>query len=164
MLLNCNNNFFPRLSAGPILGGGFNVKSWLIAPPQLSRRLVADAACYEMGSAQSIGTPMKISIGQSLARLKTTNVTVADVHIPDERGTASVVMNFSDGTILQAFYWRLIQDGRAILSSFDHEQKYGLPAPIDAKEQLSKIMEGKICDDAQFDVETADLIFSSAKP
>jgi hypothetical protein len=106
---------------------------------------------------------MTISIGQSLARLKTTSVTVADGHIPDERGTASVVVSFSDGTILRAFYWRLIEDGRALLSSFDHQQKYGLPAPIDAKERLSNTLDGKICNDAQFDVETADLIFFFGK-
>src|ERR1700722_8105923 len=56
---------------------------------------------------------MTISIGQCLAMLKNTSVAVADGYIPDERGTASVVVSFSDGTILRAFYWRLIEDGRA---------------------------------------------------
>ncbi len=102
---------------------------------------------------------MTVSVGESLAKLKTTSVMVADAYVPDESGTASIVMSFSDGTTLQAFYWRLVQDGRALLSSFDHQQKYGLPAPINGKEELSKILEGKICSDAQFDAETADLIF-----
>jgi hypothetical protein len=102
---------------------------------------------------------MTMSVGKSLAKLKTTSVMVADACVPDESGTASIVLSFSDGTTLQAFYWRLVQDGRALLSSFDHQQKYGLPAPINGKEQLSKILEGKICSDAQFDAETADLIF-----
>lgn len=102
---------------------------------------------------------MGSSIRQGLARLKTTSIAVADAQIPDEMGTASILMRFSDGTILKAFYWRLIQDGRALLSCFDHRQKYGLPAPIDAKEQLSKILEGKTCSNVEFEAETADLIF-----
>ena len=111
------------------------------------------------GSAQSVGMAIKMSMEESLARFKTTRVTVADEKIPDERGTASIVLSFSDGTILRAAYWRLTQDGRARLSSFDHEQKYGLPAPIDAKQQLSKILDGQVCSDAQIEVETADLVF-----
>jgi hypothetical protein len=82
---------------------------------------------------------------------------VADDNIPDAEGTAAVIVKFSDGTILKANYWRLIQDGRALLSSFDHQKKYGLPAPIDAKDQISSRLEGKICNDVQFDSETADL-------
>jgi hypothetical protein len=119
--------------------------------------------CYETASAWSIGMRMTMSVGKSLAKLKTTRVMVADACVPDESGTASIVLSFSDGTTLQAFYWRLVQDGRALLSSFDHQQKYGLPAPINGKEQLSKILEGKICSDAQFDAETADLIFFFGK-
>jgi hypothetical protein len=106
---------------------------------------------------------MTMSVGKSLAKLKATSVLVAEADVPDERGTASIIMSFSDGTKLQAFYWRLIEDGRALLSSFDHQQKYGLLAPIDAKEQLSKILKDKICSDAQLDAETADLIFLFGK-
>jgi hypothetical protein len=53
--------------------------------------------------------------------------------------------------------WRLIQSGRTRLSSFDHQKKYGLPAPIDAKKRLYSLLNGKICNDVQFDRETADL-------
>src|SRR5215471_10851055 len=106
---------------------------------------------------------MSKSFEQSLAGLRTSGIAVAADNIPDTAGTAAVVLNFSDGTVLKANYWRLIQDGRALLSSFDHQQKYGLPAPIDAKEQLSKILEGKICNDAQFDAETADVTFLFGK-
>jgi hypothetical protein len=58
---------------------------------------------------------------------------------------------------LKAHYWRLIQDGHALLSSFDHQKKYGLPAPIDAKEEISGLLKGKICHNVHFDGETADL-------
>ena len=75
---------------------------------------------------------------------------------PRRRGNG-IIVKFSDGTVLKANYWRLIQDGRALLSSFDHQKKYGLPAPIDAKEQISRRLEGRICDDVQLNSETADL-------
>ncbi|MBV8892682.1 hypothetical protein [Bradyrhizobium sp.] len=108
---------------------------------------------------------MTKSVEQSLAGLRKTGISVAADDIPDAEGTAAVVLKFSDGTVLKANYWRLIQDGRALLSSFDHKKKYGLPAPIDAKEQLSSVLEGKICNDVQFDRETADLtlLFETTK-
>jgi hypothetical protein len=52
----------------------------------------------------------------------------------------------------------VIKDGKTNLSSFDHGQKYGLPAPIDAKSQLADLLNGKTCQDARCDGETADLI------
>jgi hypothetical protein len=94
---------------------------------------------------------------QSLASLRNVSITVAADNIPDAEGTASVVVKFSDGTVLKANYWRLIQDGRALLSSFDHRKKYGLSTPIDAKEQISSLLEGKLCNDVQFDSEAGDL-------
>jgi hypothetical protein len=69
------------------------------------------------------------------------------------------VTELSDGTRLQASYWRLITSGRAELSSFDHEQQYGLPAPIDAKAELRKELDGRICIDARLDAETGNLLF-----
>ena len=100
---------------------------------------------------------MTKSFEQSLAGLRNAAMAVGADNTPDAEGTAAVVVNFSDGTVLKANYWRLIQDGRALLSSFDHQKKYGLAAPIDAKEQLSTLLEGKICNSVKFDGETADL-------
>jgi hypothetical protein len=94
---------------------------------------------------------------QNLAKLRNVSVAMAADNTPDEEGTAAVVVKFSDGTVLKASYWRLIQNGRSLLSSFDHQKKYGLPAAIDAKEQMSNRLEGKICRDVRFDSETADL-------
>lgn len=93
---------------------------------------------------------------QNLARLKNVAVTVAADNVPDEEGSAAIVMKFSDGTVLKSFYWRLVQDGRARLSSFDHQKLYGLPAPIDAKEKISAMLEGQICLNVHLDSETAD--------
>jgi hypothetical protein len=63
-------------------------------------------------------------------------------------------LKFSDGTLLQVGYSRFIQDGLARLSSFDHNKKYGLPAPIDAKEQIVGLLNGKLCREVAFDGET----------
>jgi hypothetical protein len=76
-----------------------------------------------------------------------------------EQGQASVIILFSDGTRLRATYWRLIVNRRASLTSFDHEQKYGLPAPIDAKEALRQTLDGRKCTDARMHPETGDLWF-----
>ena len=100
---------------------------------------------------------MTKSFKQGLARLRNVSVAVAADSVPDAEGTAAIVVKFSDGTVLKACYWRLTQDGRALLSSFDHQKKYGLPAPIDAKEQISDLLEGKLCSEVRFDSETADL-------
>jgi hypothetical protein len=104
-----------------------------------------------------VGPRVTKSFQQSLAKLKNVSIAVTADNIPDAEGTASIVVKFSDGTVLKAHYWRLIQDGRALLSSFDHQKKYGLPAPMDAKEQISRLLEGKICNVVQFDDQTADL-------
>jgi hypothetical protein len=93
-----------------------------------------------------------------LAQLRGAAVGVVADNIPDERGTASVVLEFADGTLLNAAYWRLIQDGIAQLSSFDHQQKYGLPTPIDAKTRIITFLDGKLCREVIFDGETGDLI------
>ncbi|MEH2497814.1 hypothetical protein V1294_004293 [Bradyrhizobium sp. AZCC 1678] len=100
---------------------------------------------------------MTKSFEQSLARLRNVSVSVIADDIPDAEGTAAIVIRFSDGTVLKAQYWRLIQDGRASLSSFDHQKKYGLPAPIDAKEEVSNRLQRQVCNGVQFDSETADL-------
>jgi hypothetical protein len=41
------------------------------------------------------------------------------------------------------FDWRIIENGRATISSFDHEQQYGLLAPINAIEMLHDVLAGK---------------------
>ncbi len=94
-----------------------------------------------------------------LSRLRTASVRVFNDDAYPEQGQASVVLLFSDGTRLRAAYWRLITNGRANLSSFDHEQKYGLPVTIDAKDVLRRTLDDRVCVDAQMDTDTADLSF-----
>ena len=72
---------------------------------------------------------------------------------------ASISLLFADGSRLRAEYWRVIQNGRASISSFDHKQKYGLPAEIDAIKELQHLLHEKILVAASLDVEAGDLNF-----
>jgi len=76
-----------------------------------------------------------------------------------EPGMASIQLSFADGTRLEAEYWRLIIDGKAGISSFDHQQKYGVPAPIDALNSLGQTLQGKVVTGAALDQNTGDLHF-----
>ena len=57
--------------------------------------------------------------------------------------------------------WRLIKDGRIVVTSDDHGQQFGLPQPVDAAEELSSIV-GRTVDEAAISSTTGDLtiIFS----
>jgi hypothetical protein len=77
-----------------------------------------------------------------------------------EPGCASLELLFANGTKLQADYWRLIDDGKVRISSFDHQQQYGLPAPIDAIREVQQLIENKLVADARLDRETGDLVFN----
>jgi hypothetical protein len=94
-----------------------------------------------------------------LSRLKSTTVRVSDSGAFPELGAASVQLIFSDGSKLRADYWRVIRDGKARDSSFDHKQKYGLPEPIDAIRHLQKELHGRRVSDACLEAKTGDLIF-----
>ena len=70
-----------------------------------------------------------------------------------------IVLRFDDGTRLQANYWRIIENGIAIISSFDHQKKYGLPGPLDAIKGLQDETSDKTITQARVDKETGDLVF-----
>jgi len=72
---------------------------------------------------------------------------------------ASLELLFANGTRLTAEYWRLVIDGAAGISSFDHQQKYGLPAPIDAVKNLCETLRDKLVTNALLDQKTGDLLF-----
>ena len=102
---------------------------------------------------------MPASLQDTLSKLMNSSVLVSPGNGFSEHGQASVALMFVDGTRLQAEYWRLIEGGAASYSSFDHEQKYGLPAPINAVEELRKRLAGRIVLEALHDKETGDLVF-----
>jgi len=70
-----------------------------------------------------------------------------------------VQLLFSNGTKLRADYWRVTKDGKAGISSFDHQQQYGLPAAIDAIAELQGQLQGKTVTDVVLEKETGDLLF-----
>jgi hypothetical protein len=96
---------------------------------------------------------------KSLLELKNETVCVAASNYYGDSERASVQLLFGNGTKLRADYWRVTKDGSASISSFDHEQKYGLPAPIDAVEELKSHLGDKVLIDVRLDKETGDLLF-----
>ncbi|HEY6413014.1 MAG TPA: hypothetical protein VIX42_04975 [Edaphobacter sp.] len=102
---------------------------------------------------------MSATLDQFLSNLRHTSVQVSAGNGYPEPGQASLGLLFANGTKLRAEYWRLINDGKAGRSSFDHQQRYGLPAPIDAIRELQEHIQGKLVTDAQLDRETGDLVF-----
>lgn len=96
---------------------------------------------------------------KSLLEFKNETVRVAASNYYADFGRASVELLFGNGTRLRADYWRVTRDGSANISSFDHEQKYGLPAPINAVEELKSHLGDKVLIDVRLDKETGDLLF-----
>jgi hypothetical protein len=94
---------------------------------------------------------------KSLSNLKNGSVRVSATNDYPEPGLAWVQLLFVDGSKLRASYWRITKGGKAGLSSFDHKQQYGLPAPIDAIEALQEELQGKTLTEARLDRETGDL-------
>lgn len=99
------------------------------------------------------------SFDRKLLSLKGGTVRVSASGAYPEPGQASILMVFSDGTKLRAAYWRIIKNGRASVSSFDHNQKYGLPAPIDAIEHLTNELRERVILGARHEKSTGDLWF-----
>jgi len=79
---------------------------------------------------------------ESLSKLKSSEVQVSELEAPPTFGAAPVQIIFTEGASLKADYWRLMQGGKALISSFDHNQKYGLPEPVNAIEELRTALNG----------------------
>jgi hypothetical protein len=97
------------------------------------------------------------------AKMPIANGPVRIAGVTDEDVTeVAVQITFADDAVLTGTYWRLIVDEQAVLSSFDHGQQYGLPAPIDAIAELAKELEGHSLNEVRLDKETADVVLSFA--
>jgi hypothetical protein len=96
----------------------------------------------------------------SLALLKGTKVRISNPESFPEPGIAPVELRFSDGSRMRANYWRIIRDNKAHTSSFDHQQKYGLPAPIDAFVRIAELLNGTCLREAKWDARKGDVILS----
>jgi hypothetical protein len=104
---------------------------------------------------------MVVNLEKPLSDLRGASAVVSPGNGYPEPGMASVQLLFANGTRLTAEYWRLIMDGKAGISSFDHQQKYGLPAPIDAV-TLREALQDKLVTNAFLDHKTGDLLFELA--
>ncbi len=94
---------------------------------------------------------------EKLLEFKGSSVQISAQNIDEDH--FSMVMTFSNGGKLRTEYWRIIKDKKHYLSSFDHHQIYGLPAPINAIEKAKQEIEGKNISEVKFDRETGDIIF-----
>jgi hypothetical protein len=56
--------------------------------------------------------------------------------------------------------WRLLLKGKIRLTSEDHNQKYGLPAPIDAAAEANKLLNGSLIVSAEIRHGTGDLLLN----
>jgi hypothetical protein len=95
----------------------------------------------------------------SLSALTGAAVEVSNSGAYPEPGAASVQLLFSEGSRLRADYWRIVKGGRAGVSSFDHDQKFGFPSPIDSFRQLEQDLNGRRVTNASLDARTCDLHF-----
>jgi hypothetical protein len=94
---------------------------------------------------------------QGLALLQNLSVQVSDrIENPPE----TAVLAFADGSTLRAAFWRLTKDGKPAISSFDHLQQYGLPAPLDALQQLRAGIQAGHVLEVRLDQSSGDLIFT----
>jgi len=102
---------------------------------------------------------MLASLRESLSKLVASSVAVSEGNGFPAPGQASVALHFADGTILQAEFWRLVEDGRPIFGSFDHRQTYGRPTAIDAIQLLQERLAGETVTEALFYQATGDFLF-----
>jgi hypothetical protein len=74
-----------------------------------------------------------------------------------EKKDYSWFFSFDDGSIATESFWRLITTHGVVVTSEDHGQKFGLPAPVDAAEVIKKEVGGKVVDQFILDEQTGDL-------
>jgi hypothetical protein len=64
---------------------------------------------------------------------------------------------FSDVSLAVDCLWRIKVDGRVALTSRDHGQQFGLPAPVDAHADVSSRLKDRRVLEARLDESSADL-------
>ena len=99
------------------------------------------------------------NLEELLGKLEGRSVSVSPSGWYPEAGKASVYLDFADGSRLRADYWRVTKEGKASVSSFDHEQQYGLQTPINAIAELQALVQGRTVVGARWDSESGDLLF-----
>ena len=62
------------------------------------------------------------------------------------------------GVITAECPWRLLNDGSIKLSSADHRQQFGLPAPIDAATRATELLSASVVSRAEMRAGTLDIL------
>ena len=69
------------------------------------------------------------------------------------------MFNFkNDISLFASTLWRLLKDDQIVKVSADHGQQFGLPKPVDASNELSKMLTGQTLINIQVKKNTADII------
>ncbi len=100
---------------------------------------------------------MKEKFAQALFKTKGSRIVKIESAMPQDPSELVTTLHFSDGTMLSTRYWRLLCDGRPLISSFDHTQNYKLKTPTHAPEELMAELNEKTLWIASCDEETGDL-------
>jgi hypothetical protein len=88
----------------------------------------------------------------SLDWLKGTVCTRVYEHYP-----GNFTFEFGGATLAVDCLWRVIADGKVVLTSRDHGQQFGLPAPVDAYAQAISVLRGRRVVEIRLDERSADL-------
>jgi hypothetical protein len=64
---------------------------------------------------------------------------------------------FTAGDLLVECPWKAVEAGSVVLASGDHQQKYGLPEPIDAPSRIRELLKDRIVVGIKIDNVTSDL-------
>jgi hypothetical protein len=102
---------------------------------------------------------MMEKLKSSLAKLNGCFVDVQPLSRIDDSEDAAILLIFPNSERIRASYWRIANDPKKRLSNFDHLQKYGLPRPMNAIEELQALLRDKGVVEAGLDEESGDVIF-----
>lgn len=105
---------------------------------------------------------MANSLQGKLKQLRGVTVTVEKTgNTPENADGVDLVLSFGNGVVLSAAYWRLLTPKQE-LSSFDHNQQYGLAAPMNANDELKKLLAECNLIDVDLDLHAGDLTLTFA--
>jgi hypothetical protein len=65
---------------------------------------------------------------------------------------------FGAGSLAVDCLWRIITDGKVALTSRDHGQQFGLPAPVDAYAAVVSLLDGRQVAEVRLAESSADLV------
>jgi hypothetical protein len=78
-------------------------------------------------------------------------------NVPDLEAEGMWHFGFTTGWLMVGCPWRAVSVGVIVLGSVDHDQKFGLPKPVDAVSQIMALLAGRTVDSLHIDSVTSDL-------